>query len=88
MMVTKLVLTLNAFEAGTTCAPHALVDITVKAREELGHEREVRLYQDRESGIGKSFQADYMAKIKKMSLGSTQDADSCWKTSDGMLLGV
>lgn len=71
MMVTELVLTLNAFEAGTTCAPHALVDIMVKAIEELGHEREVGLYQGREIGIGKSFQADYVAKIKKGSLGST-----------------
>lgn len=87
-MVTELGPNIKAFEAGTMCVPHALVDITVKAIEELGHERELRVYQDRESGIGKLFQANYMAEIKKPSLESTQDADSSWKTSDVILVEV
>lgn len=76
MMVTKPILSLNAFEAGTMCVLCALVDVTEKVREEWGHEREVRVHHDRESGIGKPLQADSMAEMKKRSLGSKQDSGS------------
>lgn len=47
-------------------------DTTIKVIQELGHEREVRVCQDRENGGGKLSQAEFSAEVKKQRVGSKQ----------------
>lgn len=47
-------------------------DNTIKVIQELGHEREVRVCQDRENGDGKPSRAELSAEVKKLRVGNKQ----------------